>query len=110
MDKKPSYTRYPTTADQAIGQCIRNAREARGLTAEEVVEHLDIGEGTYNAYELGHISVPISRLITLAEVLGLDPVRLVGVAMLTNNAPLEGAGCTAAMGLVQKADGEKRLN
>jgi transcriptional regulator with XRE-family HTH domain len=101
MSKKPAYTRYPTTADQLIGQYIRNAREARGFTIEEVVEHLDIGTGTYTAYELGTISVPVSRLITVAEVLDLDPVKLVGAAALLDNAPLEGDGYVAAKGMAR---------
>lgn len=59
------------TRDQEIGQRLRTAREARGLTRRQVAEAIYASPGTLGQWETGYATVPASRLDELATVLGI---------------------------------------
>ena len=56
-----------------IGDRIRTAREARGLTQPELAKRLETHQGTVSAWELGKNQISIITLVQLANVLGVTP-------------------------------------
>lgn len=46
---------------------IRNLREDRDLTQEQLAQHLNISQVAYSHYELNKRSIPIEILIKLAQ-------------------------------------------
>ena len=62
-----------------IGERIKEIRKARGLSAEEVAEKLDISLSTLYRYENSSISkVPIDVIDKLCTVLGVTTSELMG--------------------------------
>jgi Zn-dependent peptidase ImmA (M78 family)/transcriptional regulator with XRE-family HTH domain len=57
---------------QELGRRLRVAREARGLTQEEVAEHLDVSRPTVAQMELGNRAVTSLELDRLARLYGRD--------------------------------------
>lgn len=56
-----------------FGTMLRNQRERRGWTQEELAEHADISARTVRALELGARKRPHPATVTaLADALGLD--------------------------------------
>lgn len=56
---------------QIVGQQIREARKAKGLTQKELGKKLGIGEPTVNKYENGKINPSLELLNKIAVELGL---------------------------------------
>lgn len=54
-----------------IGDQIRDARKAKGLTQKELGEILGIGEPTVNKYESGKQNPTVETLFKIAEALNL---------------------------------------
>ncbi|WP_178019621.1 helix-turn-helix domain-containing protein [uncultured Paenibacillus sp.] len=46
---------------------IRDLREDRDLTQQQLAEHLNISQATYSRYESGNLDVPSSVLIKLSD-------------------------------------------
>ena len=63
---------------KALGARIAQARKDRGLTQQQVADHLGIVQQTYAHYEMGHVRFPASILPTLSQVLGMTPEELLG--------------------------------
>jgi transcriptional regulator with XRE-family HTH domain len=63
-----------------LGDAIRAAREARGLTLEAVGRRFGISKAAVNAWETGTNMPDPRKLAALAETLALDPARLVRLA------------------------------
>lgn len=57
---------------QELGRRLRVAREARGLTQEDVAEHLDVSRPTVAQMELGNRAVTSLELDRLARLYGRD--------------------------------------
>ena len=57
---------------QELGRRLRVAREARGLTQEDVAEHLDVSRPTVAQMELGNRAVTSLELDWLARLYGRD--------------------------------------
>ncbi|WP_242016260.1 helix-turn-helix domain-containing protein, partial [Pseudomonas aeruginosa] len=55
-----------------IGENIRRAREAKGLTQREVWEATGISESSYKSYEKGERPPPGDKIVTLARLLGVS--------------------------------------
>ncbi len=56
-----------------IGERLRNARLAKGLTQEQVAEFIGLASAQgYQAYEYGEVIPPHHRLTRLSEVLGIS--------------------------------------
>ena len=64
---------------KALGSRIALARKARGLTQQQIAEHLGIVQQTYAHYEVGHVRFPASMLPILGELLGLSSDELLGL-------------------------------
>ncbi|WP_461114290.1 helix-turn-helix domain-containing protein [Spirosoma jeollabukense] len=54
---------------QQIGQQIREARKAKGLTQKELAVKLGVGETTVSHYEAGKQNLTIETLAKIATVL-----------------------------------------
>lgn len=72
MAKRPYSQSVPDTA-----LLIRQERLAAGMTQEELAEKLDTSAVTIGRYETGDRQVNVSRLIQIAEALGIPPARLI---------------------------------
>jgi transcriptional regulator with XRE-family HTH domain len=60
---------------------LRELRDARGLTQEQVAEAAGTSQSHYSKIELGRVSPTIRTVKKLADVLGVDPMELLrGVA------------------------------
>jgi HTH-type transcriptional regulator/antitoxin HipB len=55
---------------QRVGQQIREARKAKGLTQKELGEKLGVSESTVNQYESGKQNLTIDTLTKIADALG----------------------------------------
>jgi transcriptional regulator with XRE-family HTH domain len=60
-----------------LGERLRQAREARGLTRGEVAEQLDISERTLARWERGDFEPSLSTLSRLAELYDVPQARLI---------------------------------
>lgn len=63
-------------------QHIRDLREDRDLTQQQLAELLNISQTTYSRYESGTLDIPSSSLIVLAKFYKTSVDYLLG---LTNN-------------------------
>ena len=55
-----------------IGQQIRVARKAKGLTLKEVAQRLGVSETTVSKYEIGSQNLTIETLKKIADALGME--------------------------------------
>lgn len=66
--------------DRAFGALLRRAREARGLSQEEVARQVGVRSETIAKYENGRSPNPtLMRLVALSQALGVAPHELVPV-------------------------------
>ncbi|MDO4581789.1 MAG: S24 family peptidase [Bacillota bacterium] len=64
---------------EMLAQNLRRARQARGLTLEQVASNLHIERSTLCRYESGDIAnIPPARIEALAKAYGLSPAELMG--------------------------------
>ena len=68
---------WVVTRRRAIGDQIRTARLAAGLTQEQVALRIGMDRATYNRIEQGHSAALIDSLIRIADALGVDLADLV---------------------------------
>lgn len=64
--------RIPAEMKKAVGQRMREARKARGLTTAGVAKAAGISQGNYSDMEGGRKSPSIRTLAALAEALGVS--------------------------------------
>ncbi|GAA2945826.1 MULTISPECIES: helix-turn-helix domain-containing protein [Streptomyces] len=62
---------------RTIGDHIRTARRAAGLTQEQVALRIGMDRATYNRIEQGHSAPLIDSLILIADALGIELSDLV---------------------------------
>ncbi|RIV21668.1 XRE family transcriptional regulator [Fibrisoma montanum] len=55
-----------------VGQQIRDARKAKGLTLKELGEKVGVAESTFSLYESGKQNLTIETLQKIAEALGVE--------------------------------------
>ena len=65
------------TRRRAIGDHIRTARLAAGLTQEQVALRIGMDRATYNRIEQGHAAALIDSLIRIADAIGVPLSDLV---------------------------------
>ena len=58
---------------------IRDLRNDRGLTQEDVAKILHLSQNTYSQYEIGTTRYPLDAVVTLAEFYGVSVDYLVGL-------------------------------
>jgi transcriptional regulator with XRE-family HTH domain len=66
-----------------IGDRIREARLARGLSQKQLAYALGVSHQAVNKYEQANVDLSIGRLLALAEALGVTPTFLIGDARAT---------------------------
>lgn len=59
---------------------IREVREDRGLTQQEIARLLHIGQRTYSDYETGKTRIPLESVIVLAKYYNVDLNYLTGIS------------------------------
>ena len=68
---------WVVTRRRAIGDRIRTARLAAGLTQEETALRIEMDRATYNRIEQGHSAALIDSLILIADAIGVPLADLV---------------------------------
>ena len=58
---------------------IRDLREDRDLTQQQVANYLNIKQNTYSQYETGSRQIPVEVLIALAELYQTSTDYLLGI-------------------------------
>lgn len=58
---------------------IRDLRNDRGLTQEDVANILNVKQNTYSQYEIGVVNFPLDAVVKLAEYYGVSVDYLVGL-------------------------------
>jgi transcriptional regulator with XRE-family HTH domain len=58
---------------------IRDLRNDRGLTQEDVAKVLNVKQNTYSQYEIGVVNFPLDAVVRLAEYYGVSMDYLVGL-------------------------------
>ena len=59
---------------------IREIREDRGFTQQQIADLLNIGQRTYSDYETGKTRIPLESLIVLAKFYYLNLNYLTGIS------------------------------
>lgn len=73
-------------AAPGIGTAVRNARLAKGMTAEELGHAIRLKGGTVISYiELGEQSPTVEQVLLIAEALDVEPGALVSAADYTSS-------------------------
>ena len=62
-----------------IGERIKNAREDKGITLEDLAKTVGLNRSTLSRYETGTIAgIPSDRIEAIADALGVTPAYLMG--------------------------------
>lgn len=72
--------RSPTKSDFSIGCKLRELRRARMITQKELAAMVGVTGAQLHRYEMGTTRVAASRLISIAEALGVNADILMGAA------------------------------
>ena len=84
-----------------IGEKIRASRESVGLTQEELASMCGTTKQTIYKYEIGKVvNIPLDRLETIADAIGVSPAYLAGwgvqpLAAMELEIESEAAGCNS---------------
>ena len=73
-------TRGPTTSDSAVGREIRQYRRSAGLTQKQIASMVGVTGAQLHRYETGSTRITASRLIDIANALGVRPDTLLATA------------------------------
>ena len=60
-----------------LGRRLAQVRRAQGVTQTELARELGLSQAVIAEYESGRKSIPVWRMINLAEVLGVSPQVLI---------------------------------
>ena len=61
-----------------LGERIRELRKARGMTQEELADTLGVTQALIASYETARRSIPLRKLVVLADALGISIEEVVG--------------------------------
>lgn len=74
--------------DTEVGNRVRNARNARNITRHDLAQKLGVSYQQINKYETGQDRIAVSRLVTIANFLGISATSLiVGLSYADKPAP-----------------------
>jgi len=79
--------RSPTKSDSAIGRKIRELRRARVITQRDLAAMVGVTGAQLHRYEMGTTRVAASRLIAIAEALGVHADALMGSSTPPERSP-----------------------
>jgi transcriptional regulator with XRE-family HTH domain len=72
--------RGPTTSDSAVGREIRQYRRSAGMTQKQIANMVGVTGAQLHRYETGSTRIAASRLIAIANALGVRPDTLLATA------------------------------
>ena len=81
-------TRGPTTSDSAVGREIRQYRRSAGLTQKQIASMVGVTGAQLHRYETGSTRITASRLIDIANALGVRPDTLLATAAAAGTEPV----------------------
>lgn len=84
----PTGIRSPTKSDFSIGSKLRELRRARMITQKELAAMVGVTGAQLHRYEMGTTRVAASRLISIAEALGVNADTLMGAATGHDPSPM----------------------
>lgn len=65
--------------NKIVGENLREARKAKGLTQKQIAEKLHKYQPDYSEYESGKIELDYEKIITLCNILDITPNDLFGI-------------------------------
>jgi transcriptional regulator with XRE-family HTH domain len=77
-EQPPHRVRAPMASDSALGKKVRELRRSRGMTQKELAAAVGVTGAQLHRYETGATRVAASRMIAIAEALGVRPDVLIG--------------------------------
>lgn len=80
--------KHPDPIDLEVGRRLRAQRKLAGISQQALAEAVGITFQQVQKYENGTNRISMSRLVRMAEVLGIDPVVLIP----RDDAPAPGGG------------------
>lgn len=80
--------RTPLTPDSAVGREIRQYRRAAGLTQKQVADIIGVTGAQFHRYETGATRITASRLIAIANALGVRADTLLAAASAVEMEPV----------------------
>ncbi len=63
---------------------LKDIREDRDITQQEIAEYLHVKQNTYSQYESGKRQLPVDIVIALAQYYGVTTDYLLGVSDIPN--------------------------
>lgn len=60
-----------------IGEKIRKLRNLRGYNEEYLAKKLGMSQNNYSKIELGKVKITLDRIEEIAQVLEIDPIKLI---------------------------------
>lgn len=84
----PTRVRAPMPSDSALGRKVRELRRSRGMTQKELATAVGVTGAQLHRYETGATRVAASRMIAIAEALGVRPDVLLESAAPEGMPPL----------------------
>jgi transcriptional regulator with XRE-family HTH domain len=85
LSSEVASNRSPTSADVGVGRRIKELRRNRGLSQKQVAWSIGVTGAQFHRYEAGATRVATSRLMAIAETLGVPPHRLMSEAAPISN-------------------------
>lgn len=68
-----------TTIAKTVGENLKAARRAKGLTQKELASELNKYQSDYSEYETGKVQLDYEKIVYLCERLDITPNELFGI-------------------------------
>ena len=68
-----------TTIAKMVGENLKAARRAKGLTQKELASELNKYQSDYSEYETGKVQLDYEKIVYLCERLDITPNELFGI-------------------------------
>ena len=94
-EKPPLEDEMNITENESIGQVIREARQARGLTVKRAAAMVGVSDNNFHVWEKGSGKPGYASALKLDEALGLELVRKYGAGLKGRPKDLEGVDDSA---------------
>jgi transcriptional regulator with XRE-family HTH domain len=93
--------RNPSTPDTAVGREIRQYRRAAGLTQKQVADIIGVTGAQFHRYETGATRITASRLIAIANALGVRADTLLAAASSVDMEPAVSTPASTSQEIVE---------
>ena len=60
----------------SVGTKIRKVRELKGFSQQDMAEKLQMSQNNYSKIELGRVTVSMDRFQEIAEILEIEPMKI----------------------------------